>query len=169
MKYRDSQLVGGDIEKCLYLFYYSRSVMSIYRFSSFFDEIYWMVQWNTRNSEVHVFSNFVHFHKSNAHENCPKMTIIEKWIFLQHSIVLVEIRIGPCLSSKQVCSLHISTRSIDRRNKNWFCRFSRFSLRSLYVRFFQKMMKLERRILLCHLIDRVELWRKSNILIIDLD
>jgi len=136
-------------------------MMSIYRFSSFFDEIYWMVQWNPRNSEVHVFSNFVHFHKSNAHENCRKMTIIEKWIFLQRSIVLVEIRIVLCSSSKKVCSLHISTRSIDWRNKNWFSCFSRFYVRSLYVTFSQKMMKLEGRILLCHLIDRVEIWRKS--------
>ena len=56
----------------------------------------------------------------------------------------------------------ISTRSIDRWNKNWVSCFSRFSLRVLYLTFIQKMIKLEGRILLRHLIDPVELWRKSR-------
>ena len=61
-----------------------------------------------------------------------------------------------------ICCLHISTRSIDRCNKNWVSCFSRFSLRGgTYVIFRQKMIQLERRILLCQLIDWVEIWRKS--------
>ena len=61
-----------------------------------------------------------------------------------------------------ICSLHISTWSIDRRNETLVSCFSRFYLRLLYVTFIQKMINLGGWILLCHLIDWVETWRKTN-------
>ena len=60
-----------------------------------------------------------------------------------------------------ICFLHISTRSIDWRNKNWVSCLSRFFIRGYYTcSLSRKWMKFEERILLCHSLDLVEIWRK---------
>ena len=65
-QYRDRPVAYRDF-KISYLAYYSRSMMTLYKFSSYFDETYGMAQPNPVKSMVHIFRNF--FCKSNAHEN----------------------------------------------------------------------------------------------------
>ena len=61
-EYRVRVLVVDRDLKNSYLFYYSRSMMSIYRFSPYLDEVYRMAQWNPRKCLVHFSSIFASFH-----------------------------------------------------------------------------------------------------------
>ena len=94
--------------------------------------------------------------------------VINVWIVIDYSLsdvsgtisshTFVIFRDGSWLP---ISFLHVSTRSIDWRNKNWDSTLSHFwckgTIRGIWPK---KWMELEGRIFWCHSLDLVELWKK---------